>query len=66
MIGDTVNLASRIESLNKEFGSYLLLSEATYGRLGAASRAAPFARIEGAMIRGKSEKVDLYKLMSQE
>jgi adenylate cyclase len=66
VIGDTVNLASRIEGLNRDFGSYLLLSGATYERLGEASRAAPFAKIEGASIRGKCGKVDLYRLMSQE
>jgi len=62
VIGDTVNLASRIEGLNKDFGSYLLISGSTYERLGEASRAAPFERIEGAAIRGKSVGVDLYRL----
>jgi class 3 adenylate cyclase len=65
VIGDTVNLASRIEGLNKDFGSYLLISGATYARLGAASRRAPFERIEGAPIRGKSGGVDLFRLMGQ-
>jgi len=64
VIGDTVNLASRIEGLNKDYGSYLLLSSATYGRLGPSARLAPFELIEGARIRGKSESVDLYRLMA--
>jgi class 3 adenylate cyclase len=63
VIGDTVNLASRIEGLNKDFGSYLLISGATYGRLSEASLAAPLERISGALIRGKSDSVDLYRLM---
>jgi adenylate cyclase len=64
VIGDTVNLASRIEGLNKDYGSYLLLSSATYGRLGPAARLAPFELIEGARIRGKIGSVDLYRLMA--
>ena len=32
--GDTVNVASRIEGLNKEFGTLILLSEATRDRMG--------------------------------
>ena len=29
MMGDTVNLASRLEGINKVFGTYTLVSEAT-------------------------------------
>lgn len=31
MIGETVNLASRLESLNKDFHTEIILSEDTYG-----------------------------------
>jgi hypothetical protein len=34
VIGDTVNLASRIEGLNKEFGSQLLISDAVQQEIG--------------------------------
>jgi len=38
VIGDTVNFASRLESLNKEFGSQLLISSAVCEALGEAGR----------------------------
>jgi adenylate cyclase len=34
VIGDTANLASRIEALNKEFGSQLLISDAVHQEMG--------------------------------
>jgi len=34
VLGDTVNFASRLESLNKEFGSQLLISAAVRDALG--------------------------------
>jgi adenylate cyclase len=65
VIGDTVNLASRIEGLNKDFDSYLLISAATYEKLGQTAKAASFERIEGAAVHGKIERVDLYKLVGE-
>lgn len=56
MIGDTVNLASRLEGKNKEFGSYVMCSSSTY-------EAAPgVAQVESAsaQIKGKSQNVDVY------
>lgn len=41
VIGDVVNLASRLEQLNKEFGSRLLVSEAVARRLDEAAGDAP-------------------------
>lgn len=34
MLGDAVNLAARLEGVNKEFGTYTLISEATQRQLG--------------------------------
>ncbi|WP_244549245.1 adenylate/guanylate cyclase domain-containing protein [Bradyrhizobium canariense] len=38
VIGDTVNFASRLETLNKDFNSQLLISSAVYEAVGEASR----------------------------
>ena len=36
MIGDTVNFAARLEALNKEFNSQLLISSAVFEAVGDA------------------------------
>jgi len=61
VIGDTVNLASRLESANKEFGTKILISAATYGKtLGKID-----ARALGSIrVKGKSNEVNVYELRS--
>jgi adenylate cyclase len=60
IIGDTVNLASRIEGLNKQFGSRLLISEEVWREAGddvsSAERLGPVA------VKGKEEPVRVYRL----
>jgi len=56
-LGDTVNLAARLESLNKEFGTRLLFSEATWQRLDGQL---PTRRLGPAEVRGKSAKQALF------
>jgi adenylate cyclase len=60
VIGDTVNLASRIESLNKEFGAQFLLSDAACREAGGeATNAKPLGDVA---IRGYEAKVPLWQL----
>ncbi len=60
VIGDTVNLAARLEALNRTYGSRTLLSEATVREAGAA-----FAtrEIDAITVKGKTEPVRIYELL---
>ncbi len=59
LVGDAVNVASRIQSLNKEFGTRLLVSGATRARLADVSllRALPTVRV-----KGRQADVDVYSV----
>lgn len=63
VIGDTVNVASRIESLTKQFDTKLLIGESVYTNLSKdnASRN-DFEKIEGVSLKGKRLKVNLLKM----
>ena len=58
-LGDTVNLASRLEALNKKFGSYLMCSDATYQR---AKDRFHFRMLSKVTVPGKSEIVPIYEV----
>ncbi len=60
VIGDTVNFASRLEALNKEFGSQLLISAAVREALGDdGSDAIPLGEVE---VRGYERPVAVFQL----
>ena len=56
--GDAVNLAARLEQLNKRFGTYLLMDEATIERL---TLPGPIAFVDEVEIRGKERYVRVYR-----
>ncbi len=58
-IGDTVNTASRIESLTKELGHSLLISTSTYA---AADPKPEGAALPPVAIRGRSREIVLYSV----
>ncbi len=58
VIGDVVNVAFRIEALNKEFGSRLLISETVR----TAAELTDGERIPAISIRGRRDPVNLFRL----
>lgn len=60
VIGDVVNLAARIEQLNKRFGSELLISEMVWDEIGQHLTAAtPMGHVE---IKGRQQPVQVYQV----
>lgn len=60
VISDAVNMASRVEDLNKRYGTSLLLTEHTYSRLADPSQYA-IRPVDRVRVKGKSELVMLYE-----
>lgn len=61
MVGDTVNVASRIQSLNKEFGADILISHKTKERL--ESTKFSLASLGESTLRGKAEETEIFKVL---
>ncbi|MDR2495055.1 MAG: adenylate/guanylate cyclase domain-containing protein, partial [Spirochaetaceae bacterium] len=64
MIGDSVNLAARLEGLNKQFGTYLMCTETTFTQAVAAG---PFFGRKLALVAvvGKKEPVAVWEPMTE-
>ena len=63
VIGDTVNVASRMESLTKEMDTDILLSEDTYKRLGKEDITQLSIKQAGPVkVKGKREPMPVYIL----
>lgn len=59
LVGDAVNVASRIESLNKQFGSHILLSGVTRDRLQVP---VPLQALPAVRVKGRSAEVEVFRL----
>ncbi|MBI4506447.1 MAG: adenylate/guanylate cyclase domain-containing protein, partial [Chloroflexi bacterium] len=59
VLGDAVNLASRLEGLNKEYGTSVIASAAT---LGAAGPNLPARFLDTVVVKGRAEPVDIFEL----
>ncbi|SDP43557.1 adenylate/guanylate cyclase domain-containing protein [Afipia sp. GAS231] len=62
VIGDTVNLASRLESINKLYGTSLILSEETYR---TAQHVIEARELDLITVAGKTEPVRIYEAMGR-
>jgi adenylate cyclase len=59
VIGDPVNLASRLEGLNKDFGTSIIISEFTYNKLGENARVRPLGNVK---VKGKTIETAVFEL----
>jgi class 3 adenylate cyclase len=59
-IGDPVNLASRLEALNKDYGTSILISETTYEAVAPLIEARPVDRVA---VRGRKQPVAIYEVL---
>jgi adenylate cyclase len=62
VMGDTVNLASRLEGANKEYGGRILVSEATIARAAAAIEAREIDRV---VTVGQTRPQAVYEIMGR-
>ncbi len=59
LVGDTVNSASRIEGLAKEYGCDIIISQTTYNLLTESYDIEPLDRVK---VKGKENELIIYKL----
>jgi adenylate cyclase len=62
VLGDAVNLASRLEAANKEFGTFILLGETTARRVQDRFATRPLTRLA---VKGKHEAVEVHELVGR-
>ena len=61
VMGDSVNLASRLEGINKEYGTQVMISEFTYERV----KEDFFCReLDAVRVKGKERPVKIFELMA--
>jgi adenylate cyclase len=60
VIGDAVNLGARLESLNKEHGTTIIISAATLAQL---KNPPPLRPLGSVIVKGKSVSVDIFEVL---
>jgi adenylate cyclase len=61
-IGDGINLASRLEGLNKYYGTHIIVSENIQAAAGGAFE---FRRLDRVAVKGKTEGIVIYELRAE-
>ncbi len=62
VMGDSVNLGSRLEGLNKLYGTHIIISERTYDRV----REEILGReLDAVRVKGKDQPVKIYELLAR-
>jgi len=62
VMGDMVNLASRLEGANKAYGTFLMVSEATLKQVGDVVDSRELDRIA---VKGKDQSVTVYEILDE-
>jgi adenylate cyclase len=62
-LGDTVNLSSRLEGLNKDYGTHILVNETTYAA--AKDDGFVFRELDLIRVKGKLQPVTIYELIGR-
>jgi adenylate cyclase len=60
-LGDTVNLSSRLEGLNKDYGTHIVVNETTY--VAAKDEGFVFRELDLIRVKGKLQPVTIYELI---
>ena len=61
-MGDTVNIGSRLEGLNKEYGTYIIVPKYTYEDVKAEFI---FRQIDVVKVKGKDRPIKIYELIGE-
>jgi adenylate cyclase len=62
VIGDAVNLGSRLESLNKEYGTRIIISEGTRALLTRSIETRPLGEVT---VKGRSQAVQIFEVVAE-
>jgi adenylate cyclase len=62
-LGDTVNLSSRLEGLNKDYGTHIVVNETTYAA--AKDDGFLFRQLDLIRVKGKLQPVTIYELIGR-
>ena len=66
VLGDAVNLASRLENLTKYYGASLLFSDQTFDALGDEKENLLIRKIDTVMVKGRKQAVTIYELFNND